>query len=52
MEDLDIALEVDGKDIPMNDFVRKILTGMITGSVSTLHGFENDWKTLSIKLKR
>lgn len=52
MNEPDIVLEVDGEDIPMNDFVRKILAGMITGSVSALHGFENDWKTLSIKLKR
>ena len=48
----DIVLEVDGKNIPMNDFVRKILAGMITGSVGALHGFENDWKTLNISLKR
>ena len=48
----DIVLEVDGKNIPMNDFVRKILAGMITGSVGVLHGFEKDWKTLNISLKR
>jgi hypothetical protein len=52
MNDADIVLEVDGKKIPMNDFVRKILAGMITGSVGSLHGFEKDWKTLNIILKR
>jgi len=52
MNDIDIILEVDGEKIPMNDFVKKILTGMITGSVGALHGFEKDWKTLSIRLKR
>lgn len=52
MNEADIVLEVDGKDIQMNDFVRKILAGMITGSVGALHGFEKDWKTLSISLKR
>ena len=48
----DIVLEVDGQNIPMNDFVRKILAGMITGSVGALHGFDDEWKTLNISLKR
>ncbi len=52
MKDTDIVLEVDGENIPMNDFVRNILSGMITGSVAALHGVENDWKTLNIMLKR
>jgi len=52
MNEADILLEVDGKNIPMNDFVRKILAGMITGSVGALHGFDDEWKTLSISLKR
>ncbi|MBU4077636.1 MAG: hypothetical protein KKI06_13200 [Euryarchaeota archaeon] len=52
MNEADIILEVDGKNIPMNDFVRKILTGMITGSVGALHGFDEDWKTLNITIKR
>lgn len=52
MEDVDIVLEIDGKKIPMNDFVRRILCGMITGSVGTLHGVGNDWKTININLRR
>ncbi len=52
MEDVDIVLEVDGKNIPMNDFVRKILFGMIAGSVGSLRGVEDNWKTISIGLKK
>ncbi len=52
MEDVDIVLEIDGKKLPMNDFVRKILCGMITGSIGTLHGVGNDWKTININLRR
>lgn len=52
MEDVDIVLEIDGKKIPMNDFVRKILCGMIAGSIGTLHGVGNDWKTIDISLRR
>jgi len=52
MNDVDIVVEADGKNIPMNDFVRKILAGMITGSLGTLRGVEEDWKTINISLKR
>ncbi len=52
MEDFDVVLEVDGKNIPMNDFVRKILCGMISGSIGALRGVGDDWKTISISLKR
>jgi len=52
MADIDIDLEVDGKKIPMNDFVSKILCGMVSGSVETLRGVGKDWKTISLSLKR
>ncbi len=52
MDDVDIVLEVDGRRIPMNDFVRKIMCGMITGSVGVLRDVGEDWKTISISLKR
>ncbi len=52
MNDVDLILEVDGESIPMNDFVRKVLSGMITGSVKALHGVEEDWKNLNITIKR
>jgi len=52
MEDVDIVLEIDGKKIPMNDFVRKILCGMIDGSIGALRGVGNDWKTINISLRR
>ncbi len=52
MEDVDIVLEIDGKKIPVNDFVRKILCGMIAGAIGTLHGVGNDWKTIDVSLRR
>jgi hypothetical protein len=52
MEEIDIVLEVDGKKIPMNDFVKQILCGMIRGSIETLHGVGDDWKTANIRLNR
>ncbi len=52
MEDVDIVLEVNGKNIPMNDFVKNILCGMITGSLGSLRGVDEDWKTIRISMKR
>ena len=52
MEDADIVLEVDGKDVPMNGFVKKILFGMVKGSIETLHGVGSDWKNVNINLNR
>ncbi|MCX9011417.1 MAG: hypothetical protein OIN66_09880 [Candidatus Methanoperedens sp.] len=52
MEDVDIVLEVDGKKIPMNEFVRRMLSGVIAGSVSALHGVDEGWKVINISIKR
>lgn len=48
----DISLEVDGKDIPMNDFVKKIMFGMIDGTVGTLRDVNKDWKSVKLILNR
>ncbi len=52
MKSNDISLEVDGKDIPMNDFVKKIIFGMISGSIGVLRDIDVDWKTVNITLKK
>ena len=52
MEEIDIVLEVDGKKIPMNGFVKNILSGMIKGSIETLRGVGDDWKNVNIRLNR
>jgi hypothetical protein len=52
MDNVEIVLEIDGKKIPMNEFVSKILCGMIAGSIETLRGVGNEWKTIDIGLKR
>ena len=52
MDDVDVVLEVDGKEVPLNDFVRKILCGMVSGSVGALRGVGDDWRTINISLKR
>ena len=52
MEDIEIVLDIDGKKIPMNGFVKKILCGMIKGSIETLNGVGDDWKNVNIRMSK
>jgi hypothetical protein len=45
-------LVVDGKEIPLNDFVTRILSSTVAGAVTTLHGVSEDWKKIEIKIER
>jgi hypothetical protein len=49
---LGAKLIVDGKEIPLNEFVESILAGTITGAVTTLHGVGEEWKKIEIKIER
>lgn len=51
MKEMDIVLEVDGENIEMNDFVRKMLSGTIAGAVGTLRDIKEDWKSINISIK-
>lgn len=45
-----LKLKVDGKAIPLNEFVEKILNGMIVGAVGSLRGIRDDWKKIEIEI--
>jgi hypothetical protein len=47
-----MKLKVDGKDIPLNEFVEKILNGMVIGAVSSLRGIREDWAKIEIEITR
>jgi len=49
---LSLKLKVDGKDIPLNDFVSNILNGTITGAVGSLKGIKTDWKKIEIEIEK
>jgi hypothetical protein len=49
---LDAKLLVDGKEIELNEFVRKILSGTVVGAVTSLRGIKRDWKEIEIKVTR
>lgn len=52
MDKIEMVLEIDGKKIPLNDFVEKILCGMIKGSIETLRGVGDNWKSVNIIINR
>ncbi|HIH95074.1 TPA: hypothetical protein HA338_14000 [Methanosarcina acetivorans] len=47
-----IELMVDGRKIPMNEFVQKIVGNVIKAMVETLHTINNDWKEISIHVEQ
>jgi hypothetical protein len=49
---LSIKLKVDGKDIPLNEFVEKIMSGTITGAVTSLRGIKEDWKKIEVEIQK
>jgi hypothetical protein len=49
---LSLKLKVDGKEIPLNEFVEKIMRGTITGAVTSLRGIKEDWKKIEIEIEK
>jgi hypothetical protein len=45
-------LVVDGKEIPLNEFVSKMLGGMMTGAVTSLRGIKEDWKIIEVEVTK
>ncbi len=45
-----LKLIVDGKEIPVNEFVENMLTGTIVGGVNSLRGIQEDWKSIKIEI--
>ena len=49
---MSLKLKVDGKEIPLNEFVEKIMRGTVTGAVSSLKGIKEDWKKIEIEIQK
>ncbi len=47
-----LKLRVDDKDIPLNEFVEKILNGMMVGAVTSLRGIREDWKKIEVEITK
>ena len=49
---MEMKLVIDGKEIPLNEFVSKILTGTIVGAVTSLRGIREDWKKIEVEIAK
>ncbi len=47
-----LKLRVDDKDIPLNEFVEKILNGMMVGAVTSLRGIRDDRKKIEVEITK
>jgi len=45
-------LVVDGKEIPLNEFVSKMLGGIMIGAVTSLRGIKEDWKRIELEVTK
>lgn len=43
-------LIVDGKEIPLNEFVSDIIGGTIVGAVTSLRGIKEDWQRIEVQV--
>jgi hypothetical protein len=49
---MSIKLLIDGREIPLNEFVEKILSGTIVGAVTALRGIKEDWKKIEVEISK
>lgn len=49
---LNVKLHIDDKEIELNEFVEKILSGILVGAVTSLSGINEDWKEIKISVTR
>jgi hypothetical protein len=52
VEYLELKLVIDGKEIPLNEFVNKILAGTMVGAVTSLRGIREDWKKIEVEITK
>jgi len=49
---MELKLVIDEKEIPLNEFVNKILTGTMVGAVTSLRGVREDWKKIEVEITK
>lgn len=49
---MSIKLLVDGKEIPLNEFVGSLLSGTIVGAVTSLKGIKSEWEKIEVKITK
>ncbi|MEM3017692.1 MAG: hypothetical protein QXO25_02295 [Candidatus Bathyarchaeia archaeon] len=46
-----VTISIDGRDVPLNRFVQRFVSGVVTGMISSLRGV-NGWEDATVTVKR
>ena len=49
---MSMKIRVDGKEIPLNEFVEKVIGGSVVGAVTSLRGIKEDWEKIEIEISK
>ncbi|MCW3979978.1 MAG: hypothetical protein NWF11_00690 [Candidatus Bathyarchaeota archaeon] len=49
---MDVRLLVDSEDVKISEFVKRILSGAITGVIMSLRDINEDWQQIRIEIRR
>lgn len=49
---MDLKLFVDEKEIALNEFVKKVFSGIVVGAVMSLRDIKEDWKKIRIEVAK
>jgi len=49
---MSLKLKVDDREIPLNEFVEKIISGTLIGALTSLKGISDDWKKIEIEISK
>jgi len=50
-EEITVEIKVDGRNIPLNRFVQKIISNVVVGMVNSLRDVDN-WKGATVTVKK
>ncbi len=49
---MDAKLTIDGKEVDLNEFVVRILSGTVAGAVNSLRDIDKNWKKIEIEVTK
>jgi hypothetical protein len=47
-----VRLSVDGREVPLNPFVTRLIGNLVEALLSSLHGVEEDWRVAELRVER
>lgn len=49
---MEVELRVDGEEVPLNEFVQKMLGSLIEAFLKSLHGVKEEWSEAEMTVRR